>query len=325
MKVAAIQVVIFLIGLATIEVILELLAPLPAPGGFYVDRDGHPARVAQDELSLRPNLDLFHKGAEFTAKIRTNGLGNRIIDNESRQVDFLWLGDSFTFGHGVSDEQTFPFIVCTRNHFVCANLGHSGAETFQEVNILSRAITKEKYQTKNVVVVMLTACWLDQAGNDLGDNLKYYRDHVVTSRQPDEDISRGGLLKRLQGAIGKYEIVKRSMLIFSAWIKRGTYKCSASDQIGQALDATKNALEKLERLARESAFNVTVVEIHPYQELDGAFRKTEALVSGIIPKSIKHIPTGQFFTVNDYYHYDGHFNALGHARLATVIEQQLKR
>jgi hypothetical protein len=324
MKVAAVQTVIFLIGLAGIEVILELIAPLPIPGGIYVDRNGHPVRVALDELSLAPNLDIIHKGTEFTARIRTNRLGYRIIDNENRRPDFIWLGDSFTFGHGVSDEKTFPYLVCTRNGFVCQNLGHSGAGTFQEIDILVRAITKIEFHPKHVILVMLTACWIEQAGNDLGDNLSYERVHFAEAKA-QAAADRVGMLKRLQGIAGNYELVKRTLLVFSTWIKRSTYQCSNPDQIHRAIAATKTALDKLQGLAHEFGFGVTVVEIHPYQELAGAYRQTEQLVSGIIPKTFAHIPTGQYFNKDDYYPYDGHFNATGDARLAVIVGRELKQ
>jgi hypothetical protein len=318
-RVVAIQVVIFLIGLAIIELVLRAFAPLPVPGGIYLDRNGQMVRPAQDELTLRPNLDVTHKGSEFAARIRTNSLGNRIIDNESRTPDVLWLGDSFTFGHGVSDEEVFSYIVCTQNHIVCQNMGHSGSNTFQQVAILANAMAKADVRPKSVVLVMLTACWIEQAGNDLGDNLIPTR---AAGSQPPTD--RQGLLKRLQGLVGKYEIVKRAMLTFSGWIKRSTYRCSDPGQVGRALEATQTALRKLEDLARSSGFSVTLVEIHPYQELDGPFRETERLVGDIVPAGFARIPTGQYFRKEQYYPYDGHFNAAGHARLAEVLARALK-
>jgi hypothetical protein len=337
-KVVAIQVVIFLIGLAVIELVLRTFAPLPVPGGIYLDRNGQMVRPALDELTLNPNLDITHKGSEFAARIRTNSLGNRIIDNESRTPDVLWLGDSFTFGHGVSDEDVFSYIVCTRSHIVCQNMGHSGSNTFQQVAILANAMAKDNVRPKSVVLVMLTACWIEQAGNDLGDNLIYAREHpqldasdvqaarrpkpntVDTQAPPDEP----GLLKRLQARVGNYEIVKRGMPILSVWIKRSTYRCSDPGQIRPALEVTKKALRKLEDLARTSGFSVTLVEIHPLQELDGLYRETERLVGGIVPESFTRIPTGEHFSKEHYYPYDGHFNAAGHARLAEVLARALK-
>lgn len=322
MKVAAIQAAIFLIGLIFIEAILELFAPLPVPGGIYVDRNRRPVRVAIDDVSLIPNLDIFQKAAEFTAHIRTNRFGYRIIDNEDLRPDFVWLGDSFTFGHGVSDEQTFPYLVCTKNGLVCQNLGHSGAGTFQEVDILDHALTKNELRPKQVILVMLTSCWIEQAGNDLGDNLNYRQSDSAGTQPVPAHV---GMLKRLQSAIGNYELVKRSLLAFSIWIKRAAYQCSKPDQINRALALTKTALDKLQSLAQEFRFGVTVVEIHPFQELDGNYRQTERLVSGIIPSTFTYIPTGQYFGNDDYYPYDGHFNAAGDARLATILGRELKR
>ena len=46
---------------------------------------------------------------------------------------------------------------------------------FAQLRVLKFAIDAYHVRPKTVVLVMLTACWISQSGNDLGDNLKHYR------------------------------------------------------------------------------------------------------------------------------------------------------
>jgi len=65
---------------------------------------------------------------------------------------------------------------------------------------------------------------------------------------------------------------------------------------------------------------VTIAIIHPFQDLGGGFRASEAAVTRALPKSFACIPTGAGFRQEYYYPYDGHFNASGHAHLAAILD-----
>jgi hypothetical protein len=338
-KLIVIQAAVFLVGLVLIEFALRAFFPLPVHGGIYLGRDGHPVRPSQDAVLLKPNLDILHKGSEFSAKIRTNSLGYRRIDNEDKQPDFVFIGDSFTFGHGVPDEEVFSYIFCTKNHFVCQNLGRSGTATYDQLKVLDYALQTYGLRPKTVALVMLAACWLESSGNDLGENLARYRARrqvpltdaspgaalaSATAPAPDRPAPRPSIAKQLQAWLGEFEITKRLMLVLSSPIKRGSYSCSEPGEMAQALEATKAALTELDQLAKQFGFGVMLFVIHPYQELDGAFRQTERDLHTVVPSQFAYVPTGQFFRPEHYYRYDGHFNAAGHANMAAVIERSVE-
>ena len=91
------------------------------------------------------------------------------------------------------------------------------------------------------------------------------------------------------------------------------------------METTRVALGQLESMAASRDFRVRLFTVHPYQELDGAFRTTEKLVAAAAPPSFEYVPTARHFRKDDYYPYDGHFNAQGHARMASLIEASLAR
>lgn len=349
-KLAVVQALIFVAGLVCIEFALRYIMPLPVHGGIYHAKDGTAVRVAQDKFTLKPNLEVTHVASEFLAEIRTNELGYRKLVNEINTPDYLFLGDSFTFGHGVSNRDTFASIFCEAYAHTCLNLGRSGTNTISQLQVLRYAIDTHGVRPKTVVLVMLTACWMEQSGNDLGDNLKYYlakkksrsSEHVAFQddgatfrRSANAQMPAAGgqplavppasisFVKRIQSWFGNLEITKRAMLALSSQLKSGFYACSDQEPINTAIAATRAALMELERLAAEHRFDVKVISIHPYQELDGAFRTTEANLRTAVPETFDYIETGQRFSKKHYFSYDGHFNASGHANMASIIESYL--
>ena len=95
------------------------------------------------------------------------------------------------------------------------------------------------------------------------------------------------------------------------------------ETIDPAIAATQEALNELERLATKFDFDVKVFSIHPYQELNSTFRKTQGDLGTVMPKAFKYIGTGEYFRKAHYFPYDGHFNSSGHANMAAVIESRL--
>lgn len=327
-RTVAIQAAIFLCGLVAIELALRQFFPLPPHGGEYHDADGNVVRIAQDADTLKPRLDVRHTAAEFSARIRTDEFGYRQMSNKSLAPQFLFLGDSFTFGHGVADTEVFSDVFCRKRGAACLNLGRSGTNTFDQVRLLRTGIDRHQLRPKAVVLTMLSACWLGVAGNDLADNLTVYRRSnrsglVSPPVRASLGPTFGDTLRTMQGLVSNFEITKRAMLVAAGGLKRGVYACSAPGELDAATGATAAALGELEQLAEKNGFKVTVVVIHPYQDLDGGVRRSEAVVSRALPRSFACVATGGRFRAGHYFAYDGHFNAGGHANLAGVLDAMI--
>jgi hypothetical protein len=334
-KVAAIQAAIFLVGLVGVELALRQFFPLPAHGGEYRDARGNAVRIARDANTLEARLDVRHVASEFSAHIHTGDLGYRKMSKESTTPDLLFLGDSFAFGHGVDDGQVFSELLCGKRSATCLNLGRSGTNTFDQVRLLRHGIDTHHLRPKAVVVILLASCWLGVAGNDLGDNLTFYRSTKRSdSSGAGEPIplaraslapSLSDVMRTLQGWLSNFEITKRILLVASSGLKRGVYSCSQASELDAAANATAVALGELAQLAAQHGFKVTVAVIHPFQDLDGGFRASEAAVGRALPKSVACIPTGAKFRNEHHYPYDGHFNASGQANLAAILDAELDR
>jgi hypothetical protein len=96
--------------------------------------------------------------------------------------------------------------------------------------------------------------------------------------------SPGDIVKAIQRRVVDFEITKRVMIIAASGLKTTLYSCSPQAALDAAQRATAVALRQLAGLADEFGFKVDVVIIHPYQEIDGAYRSTEAVVAGAVPE-----------------------------------------
>ena len=129
--------------------------------------------ISYDETlgwKLTPNWSGQHRHHDYIASYHTNEQGFRAdspdITTTNRPI-YAVLGDSFVFGFGVNDSETF---VHDLNHAAGAtasfvNFGVPGYSTDQEVLLLDRKIARYNPDTVLLVVYL---------GNDLLDNPRLY-------------------------------------------------------------------------------------------------------------------------------------------------------
>lgn len=124
---------------------------------------------------LRPNARGRMTSPEYAADIRINSLGFRgpeiPLVKKPGVVRVLFLGDSFTFGHGLGENDTFPFAVGERlereypGKFEVVNGGVYGYSTADELNLFA----KYGVALKPDIVVTLFMM------NDFADNPTAYK------------------------------------------------------------------------------------------------------------------------------------------------------
>jgi lysophospholipase L1-like esterase len=85
-----------------------------------------------------PNLNLVMTSDEFSIKIVTNDQGFRMLEHidterEKHNTRIVTVGDSYTFGYGVNNDETYPFQLSKllnqeTDHFQVINLGAPGID-----------------------------------------------------------------------------------------------------------------------------------------------------------------------------------------------------
>jgi hypothetical protein len=139
------------------------------------------------DYRLRPNATGHMSSPEYSADIRVNSNGFRgapILRANRRPVRVLVLGDSFTFGHGLAEEDTLPVVVeqelerASPGTYEVINGGVYGYSTGDQLNLL------KKFGLSVEPDIVVTLLILD----DMVENLADYR------------LTEDGSLERLAAA-----------------------------------------------------------------------------------------------------------------------------
>ena len=141
---------ILLLFLGLAEILIRVFSPVS-----YL---GHPPIYETDrDVGYRhtPNIDVTVRTAEYRTRIRTNSLGFRSSEESatSKGSKILVLGDSFTIGLEVEEDERFTEIVGGKIGRPVINMGVSGYDPVNELNLL-RKVNREKL-IKGVDVVIL--------------------------------------------------------------------------------------------------------------------------------------------------------------------------
>lgn len=162
-------VVSLVVALAAVEIVLRGFYPL---GGEPPIHEFDPVLGGR----MRPNVDLVHvwDNHENVTSIRTNELGLRShslpAPKAPNELRILLLGDSYTFGYGVGDDDTFASLLERRlnerddgsRRHVVVNAGVSSYGTAQA--LLQYEAVGRTFEADVVVLNFFV-------GNDLQDNL----------------------------------------------------------------------------------------------------------------------------------------------------------
>lgn len=164
-------------------------------------------------FSMRDSPTLTGSVLERSAvTIRINELGFR----ESSDIDaaeIFALGDSFTFGWGVNEQESWPELLEARLGRTVYNLGIHDASPRQEVELLHHVLRRhgEALRVRNVL-------WMIYEGNDLED------DYSEVVQRPDTSgtvpLTRGTLveaLERMMWTLKRQSVIHRLRRGQIAW------------------------------------------------------------------------------------------------------------
>jgi hypothetical protein len=118
-----------LFALIVLEIMLRIV---PVPNRFTLTERLEQQWESDDELlmHLKPNFDMRVYGhPEFSYSVHTNADGLRDEPFEGA-FDIATIGDSFTFGFGVEESESWPARLETRSGARVANLGWAGWNSY---------------------------------------------------------------------------------------------------------------------------------------------------------------------------------------------------
>jgi len=268
--------------------------------------------------------------SEFDARTTITAAGYR-APAALGNPDVVFVGDSFTFGWGIDDDETFAALSCATLHLRCANLGAPGTGTVDQVARLARYLKDQSWRPAEVKLFVFAMSATFSAGNDLFDNYLSARRDGATGEGTAPDASRAkpvvapGLMERLLGqrrfVLRHSNLVRLAKYYWGPALRATLVPELDRIRLDESLRITHGALAELDRLSAEYGFHLSIYLIHPVQDI---IRRTAGdtlrLLEAIAPVPVR--PTAQLFASDPkryYYAFDGHINPAGSHRIAELL------
>lgn len=301
------------VALGGAEIVSRIFMPI-FPGVSLISLDGHP----MEGSIIEPSRSYRQKAHEYDAVTTITGKGFR-GPAPSGAPDYLFVGDSFTFGQELQDTDAFPNIICTDLVLSCVNLGVPGASTIYEINRLEAFLEQEGWRPKEVFLFVMAMTTYLGAGNDLADNLADSQSNQSTQTESPRS-------PRLKDRIIKLSNFVRVVKYYvGPFIKSLVASSQPDDRVNEALKITGVQFARLDDLSKKFHFAYRIVLIHPVQDImRKSDQETYQALQGIAPSVI--IPTAQVFRddpVSYYFPLDGHLNVHGSKKLAEYLKGAL--
>jgi hypothetical protein len=330
----AILLVVMVVGLVLLEYASRILYPLSAGTDFY-DADGNRVEIYRSAVTLTPNLSFFQDSPDFHALSSIGPLGLRAPEPLS-PPEIIFLGDSFTFGQGLADHQTFPAIYCAEATKNCANLGYPGTGTYRQVAILEYWLGEVGWRPAQVNLFVFAMASSLSAGNDLFDTAIEIRaaskDQNVPVSPPtvDVDAKDGGVLQWVLSNRQWFRVnsnLVRILVVQFGPILRSWFSLeSSSADLDGGIQTLQGQFSRLDALSAEYEFSYAIYLLHPMQDLiRQTHDETTAAIQAAAPASITVIDTAHALLENPaqfYFPFDGHFNPAGARAVANFLLDQ---
>lgn len=333
---------LFRLTLVAVSAVVGLL------GAELLVRVVHPISDGRDNVTLQgePITSWFEPGSvyrqvsnEYDARTTITPQGHRVPGTPG-SPDVIFIGDSFTYGWGIDDENTFVGIYCARTGRSCANLGMPGTGTGKQLNRLEQFLDANHWQPREVKLVFFGMSGAWSAGNDFVDN--YDEREMVTAIDAAldgngqdasaaasaitpaaaaqgnvEEPRRVGLVERIismQSAIlGRSNLMRLAKFYWGPLLKSLLVVEPGEERVTQALHYTRLNLKRLAAMSKSRGFTYSIYLIVPVQDvIRRSFPQTLEALSSVA--SVPITSTAELFVddpVSYYYAYDGHINTKG--------------
>lgn len=267
--------------------------------------------------TLRPGGCRF-QGREFSVNLRVNHLAFRATEEAIDSPTVIVSGDSYAMGWGVAEEQTFASLVEQRTGLRTLNAGMPSFGTARELLALRRVnLSRTRY-------LIIQYC-----DNDFRENLEFVKrgGQLAILTRTEYDSLVADHLRLTTYYPGKH--LRRLLPIFrDRWLPRdeATAASARRDHQRQAeafLQVLQTSPVPLEDL------HVIAFELVPRARNDSSFvaQLREQVGRGNYPPWIREmtlLDVSPHLSEADYFFYDDHINAPGHAKVATLLAQAIE-
>jgi hypothetical protein len=274
---------------------------------------------------------------EYDTVATIDSAGNRVPDGGT-SPDVLFLGDSFTFGLGVSDRQTFAWIYCSKLGVTCANLGRPGTGTIRQIETLKYYLNRGWRPHEVKLFAFMMTSYLG-GGNDLTDNLR----EAASSGRPNSQLadssnrsigqspnpSNPSMVEDLFAYRNRLLAISNLMrviyLVDGPFLRSELSRFAPPRQLARALEITSQQFAYLAQLSQQYRFICEIYVIEPMEDVANETYPRTARAIATIAHGLPVIDLGPVLR-NDpehyYYRFDGHFTPAGHQAVGQFLVQE---
>lgn len=261
---------------------------------------------------------------EYDAVTTITSKGHRVPGTDANP-DVVFIGDSFTFGFGLKDDETFASRYCTGLGVSCANLGIPSSGTLRQLRRLEQFLTEHRWKPKQVKWFFFGMSGSFSAGNDFVDNYDFGRRKNGVAAAPPAAPSVAGRLIGLQSLLLENSyLMRQAKYHWGPVLKSLIVDDPGEARMNEALRYTREAMHELDDTSRRLGFDYAVYLIVPVQDIiRGTAGNTLSTFNSVSPKpAIATAPALAEEPTKYYFAYDGHLNAEGSRRVANMLIAQ---
>ena len=302
--------IMFVVG----EVASRYVSPI-SPGPSILDMQGNKQRISYVEANKQFRIVT----PDYDAVTTITPDGYRVPVSNGNP-DVIFMGDSFTYAQGVTDDEAFPALYCKARKLYCANLAVPGSSTLYEVDRLESYLKAKNWRPRKVNFFFFT-------GNDFGDNLAADEKRSQGQNYEPGELNLNPSVEDDKGVVEKTIDfgLKHSNLLRVAYykvlpiIRKDPEEAEA--QLNKALSITKGEFQRLDKLSKSYGFEYEIFIIYPepeithnkYQELGKSLQSISNKPLVMLGEVFKENTEGYFFPS------DGHFSVEGNKKLAEYL------
>lgn len=325
-----------IIALGICEILSRIIRKTHLP--YLTDMDGKREElfIPDNELDHlnKANFDGWLVATEFRNRIQTNSYGFRgrqdFLPNRGDKLRIMALGDSFTFGFGVEEYETFIKKIARNlqdglsTRVEGLNLGVAGYGTLQEV----RLFHKYKYLKSDLVVLGFFArnAFAEEGGNDLVDNYKFFYNYVKGNFRKKENYL--SLTRRarifLRSSSNLYRCVE---LYFGGYLRRRYSPERQNVELkNEAWQITTDCLLEFDRELQNQNIKCFLLWI-PFPST--VVNQDHSVAKHIAALNLRNIilidplDAMKSDVMNYYYRLDSHWNVKGHDLAANLVSKTI--
>ena len=290
-------------------------------------------------MSFEPNSSFEVAHAEYSHRVTIDDLGGRRVSPQGHGRVLPCLGDSFTFGVGVKDEETFVSLLQSRVPVRLVNLGVPGSALHTQRRILEGRFSELGSPGRVVVFFFLGNDFEDlrKAGEAPSDLPSQHRGvpWLVNDLVNNSPLRRSYLLQSIKHGLLKRAPDQPRNPVF--WLM-DTRNTAYLEQASRALATEVHTWSRLRESLEVTPLFVLIPDVH---QIDQRRRELQAGFYGIPQDSLHASRPNRVaaqalgragFEVVDvteelsqdgsrglYYVNDNHLTAAGHARFAQCV------